>query len=801
MTASNGASEGHGASIRRVEDPPFLRGARPYTDDLREPKAAYAVFVRSGFAHAKINGVDKSEALAAPGVVGVYTAADLNLNDFAAGPPPVVTPEEMRRPVLAKDRVRFIGEPVAVVVAETRAQAVDASELVDIDYDDLDVLVDMTKALDDDAPKLFEMGNLAAAGPEGEDALADAEVRVGERFINQRLAAVPMEPGAALAAPDEETGGFVLFTPSQGPHAYQGAISAATGIEAEQLRVVSTATGGGFGARIACYPETVVVVALARELGRAVRYIETRSETMLEMQHGRAQVQDVEIGGTRDGKVTGLKVRVTADCGAYPADAGLMPMLTGLMSCGVYEIPKVDFHFNAVVTNTTPIGAYRGAGRPEATALVERAIDMFAAEIDMDPAEVRRKNFITEFPHQTVTGANYDSGEYLGALEKCLSNAGYDGLRAEQKERRERGDVRQLGIGICSYVEWTGFGSELGTCEVHEDGKATVTAGTSSHGQGHETAYAQLVTGTLGIPLADVKVIQSDTKLVKRGMGTMGSRSLQVGGTAVQQATDEVLEKAKRLAAHLLEAAEADILVDTAAATVGVAGVPARALAWGELAARASEAPPGLLDGDDGPTGLAAEAQFDQADSTFPFGAHIAVVEVDLDTGEARVVRHVAVDDCGTVINPLLVEGQQHGGVAAGIGQALYEEVRHDADGNPLTATLVDYGIPTAAELPSFDVRSTETPTPLNPLGAKGIGEAATIGSTPAVQNAVIDALAHLGVRHLDLPCTPERVWRAIRDAESGTLPDPWRDPPAVFDQLRSGQTADEEGLDAAEGI
>src|SRR4051812_27477198 len=440
MTSSNGASEGHGASVRRVEDPPFLRGTRPYTDDLREPGALYAVFIRSGFAHATINSIDTSEAAAAPGVIGVYTAADLDLKPFPTAGPPVDTPEEMRRPVLASDRVRFIGEPVAVLVAESRAQAVDAAELVEIDYEPLDVVVDMTKALDPDAPKLFEGGNLAAAGPPGKEALEDAEVRVGARFINQRLAAVPMEPGAAMAAPDPDTGGWILWTPSQGPHAYQGTVCKSTGIEKDKLRVVSTATGGGFGARIACYPEQIVVVALARELNRPVRYVETRSETMLEMTHGRAQVQDVEIGGTRDGKVTGLKVRVIADCGAYPADAALMPMLTGLMSSGVYDIPKVDFHFDAVVTNTTPIGAYRGAGRPEATALVERAVDLFATEIGMDPAEVRRRNYITSFPHQTVTGANYDSGDYPGALEKALTTAGYDQLRADQAARRDRGD-------------------------------------------------------------------------------------------------------------------------------------------------------------------------------------------------------------------------------------------------------------------------------------------------------------------------------------------------------------------------
>ena len=751
MTASNGAPEGHGASVKRVEDPPFLRGTRPYTDDLREPGALYAVFVRSGFAHANITGIDATEALAMPGVVGVYSAADLDLKPFGTAGPPVDTPEEMRRPVLATGKVRFIGEPVAVLVAETRAQAVDAAELVDVDFDPLDVLVDMTKALDPDAPQLFEMGNLAAAGPEGEDALADAEVRVGGRFINQRLAAVPLEPSAYLAKPDEETGGFILYTPSQGPHAYKAAVCASTGIEADKLRVVSTATGGGFGARIACYPEQIAIVALARELGKAVRYVETRSETMLEMQHGRAQVQDVELGGTRDGTLTGMKVRVIADCGAYPADAALMPMLTGLMSCGVYTFPKVDFHFDAVVTNTTPIGAYRGAGRPEATALVERAIDMYAAEIGMDPAEVRRKNFITEFPHQTVTGANYDSGEYVGALDKCLANAGYEDLRAQQKARRESGDVKQLGLGICSYVEWTGFGSEWGQCEVHDDGKVTVLAGTSSHGQGHETAYAQIVAGTLGIPMADVKVVQSDTKVVKRGMGTMGSRSLQVGGTAVQRATDEVLEKAKKLAASLLEADSADIQV-VPGQGLGVAGSPASAIPWAQLAAAAED-------------GLSAENDFETPDATYPFGTHVAVVEVDTETGRADLIRHITVDDSGRIHNEMLLEGQVHGGIAQGVAQALYEEIAFDEDGNNVTGSLASYAIPSSSDLPSFETVRTQTPSPRNPLGAKGVGESGAIGSTPAVWNAVIDAVSHLGVKNIDMPATPQRVWRAISAA------------------------------------
>jgi len=760
MSAANGAGEGHGASVRRVEDPPFLRGARPYTDDLREPGALYAVFVRAGFAHAHVRGIDTTDALAAPGVVGVYTAADLSLEPLAAAGPPVTTPEEMRRPVLATDRVRFVGEPVAVVVAETRAQAVDAAAFVDVDYDPLDAVVDMTTALDESAPQLFEIGNLAAtSGPEGEDALADAEVRVSGRFLNQRLAAVPMEPSAALATPDPETGGFILYTPSQGPHAYQGAICASLGLEPEQLRVVSTATGGGFGARIACYPEQIVVVALARELGRAVRYVETRSETMLEMQHGRAQVQDVEIGGTRDGRITGLNVRVIADCGAYPADASLMPMLTGLMASGVYTVPKVNFRFDAVVTNTTPIGAYRGAGRPEATALVERAVDMLAAELEMDPAELRRRNFIEDFPHQTVTGANYDSGAYRAALDRCLTNAGYEDLRAEQAVRRERGDVLQLGLGLCSYVEWTGFGSEFGTCTINADGTATVTAGTSSHGQGHETAYAQLVTGTLGIPLRDVKVIQSDTKLVKRGGGTMGSRSLQVGGTAVQRATDDVLEKGRRLAARLLEADVSDIQV-VPGEGLAVAGSPASAIPWAQLAAVAEEHG---LEG-----GLAAENDFETPDATYPFGTHLAVVEVDTETGLVNLIRHITVDDSGRIHNEKLLEGQVHGGIAQGVAQALYEEIAYDEDGNNVTGSLVSYALPSAGDLPSFETERTQTPTPRNPLGAKGVGESGAIGSTPAVWNAVIDALAPYGVRNLDMPLTPQRVWQAIAGDHAG---------------------------------
>jgi aerobic carbon-monoxide dehydrogenase large subunit len=759
MTGSNGSFTGHGAALRRVEDPPLLRGTRPYTDDLREPEALYAIFVRSGFAHARINSIDSSEALDAPGVVGVFTAADFDMQPLASAGPPVPTPEEMRRPILARDTVRFIGEAVAVVVAETRAQAVDASELVDIDYDALDVLVDPEHALDEDAPQLFEVGNLAAQGPAGENALGDAEVVVKGRFVNQRIAAVPMEPGASIAAPDPDIpGGFILWTPSQGPHAIQAAVCASLGIDAAALRVITPATGGGFGARIMTYPEQIALVAIARRLGRAVRYIETRTETMLAMVHGRAQVQEVEIGGTRDGRVTGLRVRVLADCGAYPADASLMPMLTGLMSCGVYDIPKVDFQFTCVVTNTTPIGAYRGAGRPEATALVERAIDMFAREIGLDPAEVRRTNFIREFPHQTVTGANYDSGDYETALQKVLATAGYDELRAQQAARRAESAPLQLGIGICSYVEWTGFGSELGTCEVGEDGTVTVRSGTSAHGQGHETAFAQVVSGTLGVPFEDVRVIQSDTAKVARGMGTAGSRSLQIGGTAVLNASNEVLEKGRRLAAHLLEADVGDVAVFQGEG-LGVTGAPGSVLSWAQLAAAAADAgrrPDGME------PGLSAENDFATPDATYPFGAHVAVVEVDMETGATKLIRHVTVDDAGTMMNPLMVEGQVHGGIAQGVAQALYEEIAFDEDGNNVTGSLASYAMPSAGDLPMYETERMQTPTPRNPLGAKGIGEAGAIGSTPAVWNAVIDALSHLGVKNIDMPATPQRVWEAI---------------------------------------
>ncbi len=486
------------------------------------------------------------------------------------------------------------------------------------------------------------------------------------------------------------------------------------------------------------------------------------------MTHGRGQLQQVELGATREGVITDLKVRIIADGGAYPGDASLMPGMTVRMLCGPYRIRRVEAHASTVATNSTPVAAYRGAGRPEATWLLERMVDLLAARLGLDPAEVRRRNLIQPdaFPYDTVAGARYDSGDYPAALERVLQRAGYERLRAEQAERRRRGDRLQLGIGLATYVETTGFGAELGGVTVERDGRVTVVTGTSPHGQGHETAWAQLAAGVLGVGLDQVRVVHSDTARVPSGGGTMASRSLQVGGSAVLRAGEQVLSRGRELAAHLLEARVEDVVVHPGQG-LGVAGAPATALSWAALAEAAADPahrPPGA----DSAPALAAEVSFEMQGSTYPFGAHLAVVEVDAETGLVRLLRHVAVDDSGRVLNPLLADGQVHGGIAQGVAQALFEEVRYDADGNNLTGTLASYRMPSAAELPSFETVRTETPSPLNPLGAKGIGESGTIGSTPAVHNAVVDALAPYGVTDLDMPATPERVWRAVETARHG---------------------------------
>jgi carbon-monoxide dehydrogenase large subunit len=750
-----------GAAPRR-EDLPLVTGAAHYSDDLAPPGALQAVFVRAPLAHGRILGIDPTAAAGMAGVAGVFSAADLDLPPLPAG----AAPAAMARPVLAAETVRFLGEAVAVVVAETRAQALDAAEAVEVDYEPLPVVTDPEAALAADAPRLFaDGGNLARERrwPDPTRALEGAEVLVRARFVNQRVVPSPLEPNAAVAVPTGD--GLLLYAPCQAPFWVRDTVAEVLGMDPERVRVVVPAVGGAFGARIVTYPEQVAVAALARRLGRPVRYVESRSETMLAMTHGRAQVQEVELAATRDGRITGLRARLVADGGAYPGEAPPNVSSTRYMASGVYRIAQIEVAWACAATNTTPVAAYRGAGRPEATAMVERAVDLLAARLRMDPVELRRRNLIPAraFPYTTATRARYDSGDYEGALDRVLEAAGYEALRAEQAGRRERGDVRQLGIGLSVYVEVTGGGSEYGEVVVEADGRVTVRTGVSPHGQGHETAFAQLISTTLGVEADQVTVIHSDTAALPRGDGTMASRSLQIGGSAVVKAAGQVLDKATALAAHLLEAPVEDVALFPGEG-LGVAGAPETALGWAELAAAAADParrPPGM-----GP-GLEAAVDFEPDQSTFPFGAHLAVCEVDTETGLVRLLRHVAVDDSGRILNPVLAEGQVHGGIAQGVAQALFEEVGYDAEGNCLNGNLAVYAMPAAPELPAFETERTETPTPLNPLGAKGIGESGTIGATPAVQNAVVDALAHLGVTHIDMPLTPERVWRAIRAAKA----------------------------------
>jgi len=750
-----------GNPVRRVEDPRLLRGEADFVEDLTPLGTAHLVFVRSSMAHARLTTVYTAAAATMPGVVLVATHDTLGLPTLQGF---VMLPPAFNRPPLADGVVRFVGDIIAVVVAETRAAAIDAAEAVIVDYEPLPVVVDPEAALAADAPLLFpEHGsNLAIEMAFGEDATIfdGSDVVVKARFVNQRLAAVPMESNGVLVEPGPDDK-LTVTVPTQGPFGVRDPLAAALGLELAQVRVMAPAVGGGFGAKSGAYCEYVIAAAVARRLERPVKWTETRSENMVAMTHGRAQVQHVELGVTRDGIITALRGRIVGDGGAYPGIGAFLPYLTRMMSQGVYDIPKVEISIRSAATNTTPTAAYRGAGRPEATQMLERIIDIAADELGIDPVEMRRRNLLPpeRFPLTTVTGANYDVGEYLKVLDEALRVAGYDELLAEQAARRERSDAKQLGIGVATYVEVTAGGlfQEFAAVEAHEDGQVTATVGTSAHGQGHETSFAMIVSELLGVPMESVTLIQSDTALVPRGGGTMGSRSLQIGGSALYRASEGLVTKARELAARVLEADVADIVFDDG--RFAVAGVPATALGWAELAQIVHDnarRPPDME------PALAVALDFDQGEASYPFGAHVAVVEVDLETGKVALLRHVAVDDCGRIINPLLVAGQQHGGIAQGIAQALFEGVVYDDDGNPLTATLIDYTVPSAAEFPTFETSNTVTPTPLNPLGAKGIGESGTIGSTPAVHNAVIDAVSYLGVRHIDMPLTPERVWRAL---------------------------------------
>ena len=765
-----------GARVRRKEDPRLITGSSKYVDDIHMPGMLHAVIVRSMEPHGTITGYDIEAALAMPGVVEIVTGQDLdrlfrNIETEAAGettdeqedvtsiPVPPVVP-------LARDKVRYIGQPLAVVVAESRAGAVDAAELVMVDITPLDVVTDVYDALKEDAPQIYDEapGNIGVTfgGHRGGDvdaAFASAPVTIKERIRSQRVNAVPMEGRAVMAAPDP-VHGLTVWTSTQAPHWNRNSIAGAIGLSQSQVRCIAPEVGGGFGQKIGAYYEDYLVAGLAWMLKSPVKWVETRSENMLASSHGRNQWAEVEAAADANGKITALRVRVLVDLGAWPKGLDLGGS-TWIMATGCYDIPAIQYDVIGVYTNTGANGAYRGAGRPEAAYYIERIADLVADKAGLDPVDVRRVNFIQpdQFPFDTLAGPQYDSGDYDKALSKALEVVDYQALRQEQAELRKQG--RYLGIGLASYVEICGFGPyESSTVRVEPSGAVSIFTGISPHGQGQETTFAQMANDYIGAEYDSVIVHHGDTSNTPQGNGTMGSRGLAVGGAALMAALDKIREKAKKIAAHLLEASPDDIELEDG--KYRVRGVPDRGV---DLAAIAGAAYDGSLP-DEFEAGLETTDFFRPANTTYPFGTHIAVVEVFPETGEVKWVRYVAVDDCGVIMSPMLVTGQVHGGLAQGIGQALLEEMHYDVSGELMTGTLNDYTVPRAHHFPEFESLHTETPTYINPMGAKGIGEAATIGATPATANAVIDALEPWGITHVDIPCTPQRIWQAIQDAE-----------------------------------
>ena len=737
-------------------------GRGQYVDDVAIEGALHATFVRSPWAHARVGPIDTSGLAEVPGA-RAFTAADVGLAVNPA-PPFVGIDERMFRPFLASEKARFAGDIVAVALAPTRGGSADAAELVDVEYEPLPAVTDIESALRDEVLLFESMGSNVCLRhpPEAPDPelLDDCEVIIRGQVVSQRLAACPLEARATLATFGDD-GRLTIWLSTQTPHTDKMVLGLLLGLEPEQVRVVAPDVGGGFGGK-GLAVEDVIVASLARATGQPVRWTETRSENLVAMHQGRAQRIAFEAGGSRDGRLSALRLDILQDAGAYPGIGAFLANLTAMMASGVYAIPKIEANVTAVVTNSTPTGPVRGAGRPEATQMLERVIDMFAAEVSLDPAEVRRRNFIAKdaFPYQTMAGAHYDCGDYETALDRVLERADYRALREEQEARRRSGDAKQLGIGLSTYVEITnGINeTEFGAVEITADGTAIVLSGSQSQGQGHATTFAQIAADRLGLSVEKISVIEGDTDAVARGTGTYGSKSTQIGGAAAAEASEAVVERAKQLAADELEASPEDMVLDLDAGRFHVAGAPEPALTWAELAAR--------LEQRDALGELRAEVDFTAPQPTFPFGAHLAVVEVDTDTGAVTLERIIALDDAGRIINPLVAEGQVHGGLAAGIAQALYEEVSYDEHGNPQNANLVTYGFPGPTELPSFELVEMETPTPVNPLGVKGIGESGTIGATPAVHNAVIDALAPFGIRHLDMPVNGERVWRALQNGQ-----------------------------------
>ena len=777
-----------GTSLRRKEDARLLTGRTNWTDNVSVPGTLHMAILRSPMAHARLTRVDVSAALERPGVVAAFSASELG---GKLGSMPCVWPvtDDIKipdHPPLAKGEVRFVGDAIAVVVATGRYQAADALEAIEVDYEPLPPVLDMTAAVADGADLVHtELGSNASytwklAGGDYEAAKAKADRVFTRHYVNQRLIPMAMEPRAVLAVPTGADGELTLWSSTQIPHIVRVLLALTAGIPEHKLRVIAPDVGGGFGSKLQFYREECIAAVVALELGRPVKWVETRSENAQATHHGRDQLQEIEVAVTNDGKILGMRVELLANMGAYMMIiAPGIPLLGAWMYHSIYKMEAYDFTCTGVFTTTTPTDAYRGAGRPEATFAVERLMDDLAAELGMDPMELRRKNWIEhhEFPYDTISGMTYDSGNYEAATEKAMTMFGYHDLRAEQRKRRESADPVQLGIGISTFTEMCGLapsrilsalkyvagGWEHATIRVLPTGVVEVVTGTSPHGQGHVTAWSQIAADALGVDPDAITVIYGDTASSPYGMDTYGSRSLVVGGMAVLQAAERVVEKAKQVAAHMLEADPGDL--EFANGSFSVKGTPGMSKSIQEVAFEAFTSHD-LPDGVE-PT-LQASSTIDPQTFSFPHGTHLCAVEVDTETGMVKIRTYVAVDDIGKVINPMIVEGQVHGGIAQGIAQALYEEAVYDDDGNLVTGSLVDYLVPAAPDLPSFTTDRTETPSTTNPLGVKGVGEAGTIASTPAVVNAVVDALRHLGVDDVRMACTPERVWRAIQEGGRG---------------------------------
>ncbi len=757
-----------GANVKRKEDPGLITGAGKYVDDIKLPGMGHVAFVRSPYAHAKILSINTAAAADRAGVLAVITGDDMR-GEWE--PVPVaggdIALEKYSHLALSVERVRHVGEVVAAVIAETPEIAEDAIDDVEVDWEELPVAADLLSAYGSDAPPVFAglESNIIDTGEKKTDdvdqVFADAPRTLSQRMLSQRVAGVPMEVRAVAAAPDAVTGGITLWSSTQIPHGLRAALATVLRLPENMLRVIAPNVGGGFGVKNQLYPEEIAVAKLSQRFGIPLKWAGTRVEHFVSTTHGRSQIADVQVAFDADGAILGLRLHVIGELGAYPPFYDIVH-LTGLMATGNYHIPAVHFKASNVLTHTIAVAAYRGAGRPEAIYYIERAIDMIAAELDMDPAEVRRRNYVKpeQFPYKTPTGSTYDTGEYEKNLDTALQTANYSALRDEQAARRASGSDTLLGIGMATYVEMCGFGPyESGVVRVEPGGTVTVYTGASPHGQGLQTTFAQIVADEIGADYDSVIVKHGDTGAQPVGVGTFGSRSLAIGGSAIVRSAVKVREKAISIAAHMLEASPGDI--ELADGEYRVKGVPGRSLKLSEIAARAySDRLPDDID-----TGLEATDFFRPPDFIYPFGTHIAVVEIERETGCISLREYYSVDDCGPRISPLLVEGQIHGGLAQGIGQALLEEIVFDEQGQLLTGSMMDYAMPRADTFPTFTINKTVTETTLNPLGAKGIGEAATIGSTPAVVNAVMDALKPYGARHLDMPLTPRRIWEAINQA------------------------------------